>query len=105
MPKFTGSIPDEDRLLGSAEVCEFLGGISIQTLYRWRRKDPAFPKPIGELGGRGSSGPLLWKLLELRAYRDSRPRGAPPTGDRATGAKRRKQPPSDGVDMPVESPV
>lgn len=55
-------------------------GCSIATFYRIVERDPSFPKPI-----RLSTGLVLWKMAEIRAYLDAK-RGA--SARKSAGASR-----------------
>lgn len=54
----------DERMLGMAETCRFMGGVTPMTLWRWERDpDLRFPKRI-KLG----RNRVYWRLSELRAY-------------------------------------
>lgn len=55
-----------DRLCKAEEVAELLG-VDIKTLIRWRKTNPAFPKPIKLIPGR-TNGPIRYRLSAIRLF-------------------------------------
>ena len=55
---------EDERLIGSAEVCRILGGCVVTTLYRKMNSDPTFPKPMRNV----VSSRLTWRLSAIKAW-------------------------------------
>ena len=72
----TELIPTGDRLVNRAEVARIVG-LERSTIYR-HMKSGAFPLPL-----QIARGTVRWRLSEIEAWIDSRPRGTGVTVDRA----------------------
>lgn len=61
-----GSIPSSNRFLRVSEVSERYGA-SVNTIWRWAKRHPDFPKPV-KLG----PGITAWRLSDLEAFESQR---------------------------------
>jgi predicted DNA-binding transcriptional regulator AlpA len=61
---------DPARLISSARVRELLGGIAPMSLWRWRRREPTFPKPV-VIAKRN-----YWRVAAIKSWIAERERAA-----------------------------
>ena len=53
---------EPSELVGVSEIAE-LAGVSVYTVYAWRRRHQDFPAPVAEL-----TGLLVWRWPEVQAW-------------------------------------
>ncbi len=61
---------DTDPVTNIAGAQVMLGGVCRDTIYRWMKNNPRFPRPFTYPG----SNRLRWYVSELQAYRKAQPR-------------------------------